>query len=429
MTGLKETPISEHDLRLPAEFAQMCQRLGHDSAKSATSAGDERLCLIPDLPTYRSFVTASPAQKRQRARHFFNPGVALRARLGQGLHDRGEASVFAVHTLNEADKAALDIHLPLHMKTLSLAHKRVEAGETWDVSLRGDPWGLDEMEELYVTLNIGRLELAPGARLIVRGNVFVMLCQQLVVEEPRADWQIGILPTPHSVDYGSGPMRGRDGAAGAAGVRGRDGREIDTEEGFLGPRAREALRPELLCGAKGGDGGAGENGKRGRNGGACKLADITLRSLTGHLGLFAQAGRGGDGGDGGAGGDGAAGGAAAVGPALPGQRLPDGTPGDGGKGGTGGDGGAAGGGGIASNIYLTVPEEALARIKAVALPSEPGLPGKGGAGGIGGAAGATTASGPSARAGEAGTAGRPGAPGRPRLAPWIFLNDTPPQDG
>src|SRR5438067_561344 len=145
--------------------------------------------LVPNLAEYRRLNGSTAEQRRVRAGSFFNPAIRARSRLGQGLHDRGEAAVFAEFELSADDPAALDIHLPLHIKTMSLAHKRIAAGETWDVSVRGDVWDLDDMEELYVVLNLGVLELEPGARLVVRGNVFVLVCQELIVHEPRAKWQ------------------------------------------------------------------------------------------------------------------------------------------------------------------------------------------------------------------------------------------------
>jgi len=411
-----------HDI-CAEEFDAKTSIFGLELRRSREEGGHLDYILIPDLTEYRKFSGASAAQRLARVPHFFNPPIQRRARLGQGLHDRGEAAVFAEHRLSETDEAALAVHLPLHAKAHSIAHHRVPAGTCWDVSVRGDIWGLDDMEELYVVLNIGRLELEPGARLIVRGNVFVMICQELIVHEPRADYQIGILPTPHSVDYGAGPFDGTAGSAGADGAAGADGRALRTEQTFLGPRCTETLAPEILNGTPGAGGAPGGRGGHGRNGGMCKLADIAIRSLQGRLTLFAQAGDGGNGGDGGPGGAGGDGGDAAPGPWLVGVgKLPDGTPGAGGPGGAGGDGGAAGSGGIASNIYLNVPEAAVARVSAVSRPSVPGLPGRGGPGGRGGHPGRPADS--EARA-PAGATGRAGAAGRARPAPWIFVNEHP----
>jgi hypothetical protein len=58
--------------------------------------------------------------------------------------------------------------------------KTIPAGAAWDVSVRGGCWGLDEMEELYVAVNVGSLVLELGASLVVRGNVFSLLCQEVI---------------------------------------------------------------------------------------------------------------------------------------------------------------------------------------------------------------------------------------------------------
>lgn len=412
------------------EFLKHCDLLGHDHDKAQSSDGDLRYSLIPDLDTYRSFLGSTAEQRKTRVPEFFNPPIRMRSRLGQGLHDRGEAAVFAVHDLSAEDRKALAVHLPLHMKTHSIAHVTVAAGQVWDVSVRGDEvWGLDEMEELYSTLNIGTLVLEPGASLVVRGNVFVMLCQHLIVQEPRAAYQIGILPTPYSVDYGHGPMRGADGLDGANGGAGQDGTALQTVETFVGPRLRSVMRPGQLDGQAGGDGAPGGRGGHGRNGGMSKLAELTLRCLTGQLTVFAQAGQGGDGGDGGTGGSGGDGGAAMAGGRFFEGVIPSGCPGEGGRGGVGGDGGSAGNGGLASNIYITVPEAARSQVTRCALPSEPGTPGRGGAGGRGGAAGRSAGDTDfAAVAGLTGANGASGPRGRGRPAPWMFLNESVTQD-
>ncbi len=413
-------------LAISRRFERLCDRIGHAFEEARSENGADSYFTVPDLDGFRRLVSADLAVRRARAPTFFNPVIQQRRRLGQGLHDRGEATVFAIGSMSEDDEKALAIHLPLHFRGISVAEKVIPAGETWDVSVRGDVWGLDDMEELYVVVNVGRLVLEPGAALIVRGNVFVLACDEIEIREPaRHDWQIGILPTPHSVDYGDGPMRGADGAHGSNGRAGKSGRSIDTEGTFLGLSAREDVRPDVLCGADGEAGAPGGDGGRGRNGGACKLAELTFGKVTGNLTVFSQAGPGGDGGDGGDGGHGGDGGNAVAGPKLYVGKVPDGVPGRGGRGGNGGDGGRAGGGGIASNIYVSVPEDAISRVRCISLPSEPGLPGRGGQGGRGGTAGVTQGTACQPDDSSGGEPGRPGARGRGRPAPWMFLNEWP----
>lgn len=106
--------------------------------------------------------------------------------------------------------------------------------------MSGDVWGLDGMEKLYVTVNVGRLVLHPGASVGVRGNVLSPLCQQYVcLAEPDADsYQVGILPTLFLVDYGSGPHDGPAGPAGRAGANGADAPALDVVVHWLGNTLR-----------------------------------------------------------------------------------------------------------------------------------------------------------------------------------------------
>lgn len=92
------------------EFREKCAILYHDLARAIEVGGNASRYRIPDLAEYRRLSGASPAQRRVRVDTFFNPPIRARSRLGQGLHDRGEASVFAEHELNAEDLAALAIH-------------------------------------------------------------------------------------------------------------------------------------------------------------------------------------------------------------------------------------------------------------------------------------------------------------------------------
>src|SRR5205807_7591504 len=130
------------------------------------------------LDASRVLSMASAASRLERQKTFFNGPIAARRRLGQGMHDRGEAVTFAAGTIEESDLDGQSRHLPVHVKAISLLQKTIAAGETWDVSVRGEAWGLDDMEELYVTLNVGTLVIEPGGSLVVRGNVFSLLCQE-----------------------------------------------------------------------------------------------------------------------------------------------------------------------------------------------------------------------------------------------------------
>lgn len=416
------------------EFQERAERLGHDPA--VLEQGEEccTYLTIPTTQAARSLLSmATQATRHERQKTFFNPSIAVRRRLGQGAHDRGEAMLFATSEIEEADREGINRHLPLHVKAVSVRQKTITANDVWDLSVRGGVWGLDDMEELYVTANVGTLIIEPGASLVVRGNVFSLLCQEVIHQGSHGDdreaYQVGILPTPFSVDFGRGPLHGAHGADAAVGQAGMDGRALDAERTLLGMRLREEANLSVMNGDAGGMAQPGGNGFGGRNGGMCKLAELTLRRVSGRVTVFAQAGSGGDGGRGGRGGDGGRGGNGGDGHRLLQGVIRGGDGGDGGRGGIGGRGGDAGSGGVASNIYVNVPFEDEHKIRRIALPSEAGQAGAGGQGGAGGAGGqqgkghAAEFDGIAGRNGVPGCAGQPGRRGRSRRPPLIFLNE------
>src|SRR4051812_12770961 len=130
------------------EFHALARMLHHDSA---LAAGENEVCTyftVDTLEEARPIVSrATPQQRAQRQKWFFNPAIAIRTKLGQGMHDRGEAVVFADGVLNDDDRLSLRSHLPAHVKAISIREKIVRAGETWDVSVNGSIWGLGDMEE------------------------------------------------------------------------------------------------------------------------------------------------------------------------------------------------------------------------------------------------------------------------------------------
>jgi hypothetical protein len=355
---------------------------------------------------------ATPEQLKKRQSTFFNESLLSRAKLGQGKHDRGEAVVFAGMPVTEADAKGINRHFPVHVKGISVLYKHVKKGETWDVSVRGEVWGLDEMEELYTCVNVGTLVLEKGAKLVVRGNVSAILCQRLICEPELSpmSYHIGILPTPFSVDFGHGPLHGPHGLHGENGVNGLPGTPITPNYGVLGPWIPDGCDASQLNGTNGTHGMHGTNGVKGRNGGMCKLSDICIRNIEGHLTVFSQAGSGGNGGDGGNGGNGGTGGQGAPGINGFNGELAAGANGTDGNGGDGGRGGNAGHGGLSSNIYLTVPIEMAMQVTMVSYDSVGGIGGLGGRGGTGGNQGAD---------------GKPGLNGRSRPAAHLYLNDHP----
>lgn len=372
-----------------AAFFEKASLLKHDSAE--LKSGTE-VCLYDHFSSIEAgrkmLSVASAEQRRKRQLNFFNESIAARQRLGQGKHDRGESVLFADGIFEKQDDLqGLGFHMPGHIKTLSLLHKTIHAGEVWDVSVRGDAWGLDDMEELYNVVNVGELIIQPGGRLIVQGNVFALVCQKLICPPFNDDaaqkaapcpYQIGILPTPFSVDMKSGDLNGVSGKPGSDGIAGQDGREAEIASSLLGPRLVQPITQTDMQGGAGTNGEDGVTGGDGRNGGMCKIAEITIFELVGDLNVFVQAGEGGFGGDGGQGGKGGDGGHGANGQLLLDGYLAPGQGGAGGTGGKGGKGGNGGNGGLASNIYINVAQEAEKQVHCLSLPSQGGFGGMGG---------------------------------------------------
>jgi hypothetical protein len=368
------------------------------------------------------FGSADAGARRLRSQVFYR-GIEKRQRLPQGMHDRCEEYVFAAGQPGARDLAGLARHLPLHCKVIRQPCLRLAAGEVLDLTVeRRRHWPeLDALEELYVFLCVDRLILGVGACLIVQGNVFGMQCGDLVAETGAGvarPFDIGILPTPFSVDRSTSPHTGAPGAGGRPGQPGATGREIRSEGSLFGPRlCGPCPEAKTLDGENGSDGEPGEDGRRGFNGGMCRLADLRIERLLGFshrrpLRVFAQAGRGGDGGDGGAGGDGGPGGAGAPGLQTADACLRAGQGGQGGVGGDGGNGGNGGNGGIASSIFLELPASYHALVRGISLPSEGGQAGRGGAGGAGGGSGNGGKPDPLIDEGLIGLPGQPGSTGR-----------------
>ncbi|MBL8228234.1 MAG: hypothetical protein JNL98_07145 [Bryobacterales bacterium] len=418
-----------------SEFLAVAEVLGHTegSQGGALWQGDT-VCTYFGAATpedlSRLACRATEAQRHQRLSTFFNPSIALRSRLGQGIHDRGEAAVFAAFQLSPEDRANVQKQLPAPVKAVSVISKRVAAGEEWDVSVRGEAWGLDDSHDLYVIVNAGTVILERGASIAVRGNVLSLLCQRLIVEDEGSPYHIGILPTPFSVDLRGGPLHGPPGARGANGHEGSSGRTMHVIPNILGGSLAHDISQEELHGHDGVRGADGSTGKDGRNGGMAKFAEITLRDVEGVVTLFVQAGTGGDGGRGGDGGDGGRGGDGARAYKVIREVFRGGNGGKGGDGGNGGEGGRAGSGGIASNVYINVQPGQEDRIRVTALASAPGNPGSGGNGGKAGDGGCVGAgprselNGTPGGRGVDGSPGRGGRHGRSRPAPYVFLNET-----
>ena len=405
-------------------FLAQARALGHDAARLLDGAEERRDFGLPALDHGRVFSTADDASRARRAETYFNPTIAARRRLGQGVHDRCEAGVFAGLPVAQSDLDGMAGHLPFPVRASSELFRRIPAGTEWDVSARPGDWGREYRDDVVRVVNLGTLIVEPGARLVVQGNLFFLLCQRVIHlgEDDPEGWQIGVLATPFSVDPGTGPDDGAHGRDGEPGSAGADGMARQATPTLLGPMLVRDVPDGAADGRPGSSGTDATNGGPGRTGGAAKIAEITLRAIEGSVTILAAGGDGGNGGAGGRGGDGGPGGAGA--PALRTFRgeLPAGQGGRGGAGGQGGAGGRGGHGGLASNVYVSVPEAFVPRVRLRPLPS------RGGAGGLGGWGGKAGASGAGTSPGVPGHAGPDGAPGRDRPAPPMFLNDRPVAD-
>jgi len=416
------------------EFAALASRLGHDLR---TLDHGEKVTSRPyagDLAEMREvFVRADDATRRRR--QFAFDHLKSRARLWQGVHDRGEANIFADLPVLDSDFWGLGHHFPARIKAISIRNLELGPGEVLDITTTPEEWGVWENEELYVLLNVDRCTLRHGGRICVQGNVLSIVIQRLdIVAAPweagmptQSHHHIAILPTRHPVDaILDGPLDGPDGVPGESGLSGRPGRSCRYAVSLLGPIIKEVPPRKDRDGGDGMPGAPGGRGRRGRPGGMCKTAEITIRSFaqeSAPLLLFAQAGRGGHGGRGGAGGNGGDGGAAGHGIAGRLDLYPHGRPGAGGAGGAAGNGGCGGNGGISSNIFISCPPDREHLVRTLTLPSVPGLPGEGGAGGAGGPGHPGTDSGMTADPGRPGAPGKPGLPGRPRPAARVYVNE------
>jgi hypothetical protein len=379
-------------------FDWHARRFGHDPGRLRSGAEHVSYPSIPSFAALRTLSAATPEQRRRRQEVYFGPPIAIRRSIGQGVHDRLEAAVFADGPVDPADEARAARHLPFPTRILSVRHRDVGKEECWDLSVRGEHWGLDDRDDILNVVNIGSLRLAPGAIVTVRGNLLILIVQRLICDgDGDAPCQLAILPTPFSVDSRTGPLDGSAGLAGRDGTAGSDGTGALTAPTWLGrDRLTGPVVPGACDGRDGGEGGPGGDGSKGRNGGTSKIAEITIAELTGSLTLVATTGRGGDGGAGGNGGDGGCGGCGADGQRTLPAILPPGRGGSGGTGGSGGRGGRGGDGGISSNVFVSLPPAQEGQLRVLSHPA------RGGHGG---------------RGGTSGTDGRPGRSGTPAPMP------------
>lgn len=404
---MRDTTLRRLTTAQESAFDEQARRLGHDPGRLT---GDAELVSYPSVPTIaagRALTAATAQQRRRRQAVFFGPSIEIRRAIGQGVHDRTEAAIFADGQVEPADEARALIHFPFPTRILSVRHRDVGPGECWDLSVREEHWDIDFRDDIMNVVNIGSLRLAPGAIMAVRGNLLILIAQRIICGGQGAPPQLAILPVPFPVDRRVGPLDGTGGPAGRDGADGPDGGTAPTAPTWLGcDWLTGPVVPGSGDGRDGFNGGDGGDGARGRNGGPSKTAEITIGELTGPLALVATAGRGGNGGRGG----------------------------DGGLGGDGGHGGRGGDGGISSNVFVSLPPDQEGQLRVLSHPSPGGRGSRGGSGGSGGRGGrpgvpARIPGGPAAVPGDPspsgrdGASGRDGIDGRSRPAPPVFVNE------
>lgn len=414
--GAARAWVPPQDTERHAEFDRIAWLAGQDLGALALGRAQKDHLLVPDFESHARLLRHA-GTKTRALRQLMLPRLSYRARLWQGVHDRGEAACFAAGPLAEDDARKMRPHFPAPLVVHSIPKLRLRAGDMLDLTSLPEEWELGDREEIYVLCNIDRLEIDPGAEIRVAGNPLSLVVQEFVCHGGR----IEIGPTPNPVDRG--PMGGFDGANGANGMPGADGeagQPIHAQPSVLGPIPLHIPAAEVRDGTRGSDGTAGTDGARGRPGGLCKTAEILIRRWSGGglLEVTARAGDGGDGGAGGSGGDGGAGGAPGAGHPHLTPPIADGAPGRGAAGGRGGNGGAAGHAGLGSHVFVETP-----RPDRVTVSVHPGLPGRPGAAGRGGRGGAPGLQDQPDLGGATGADGRAGREGRMRPGPEIFVID------
>jgi len=268
--------------------------------------------------------------------------------------------------------------------------------------------------------------LHKNAQIVVRGNALVFTCGQLKkLAVGEKEYDIGILPTPHGFGLRRGEFNGAGGARGLEGANGSPGVMPLPGYNFLGKVLPDGVSQRDMNGSGGENGGDGEDGQAGLTGGACRIAEINIRSFLNDIPLTigAIAGNGGNGGDGGDGGHGGAGGDGAAAIKTFDGKWVGGFAGAGGNGGNGGSGGRAGHSGMSSHVFIDIPFSALDNLYFFSKPGKPGVAGKGGKAGLGGAAGRSDLK--EAVEGFTGREGLTGKPGRILPAAKVYVNNEP----
>lgn len=412
------------------EFWERCKSCGFTADELESLKAGETVVsyrFIPDLDELsKIFCRADDKIRDARDKVFFSSrDIQIRSRLGQGIHDRAEAILFARgKPQSQSDIDGMKIHQPHPVKLYAVEELVVGKNECVDFSAFSDDFNLRLVDDLFCSVTIDRLVLEENASVCIKGNLFSFWCRSVVKKGGEDKPDILILPTQFSYSQGfKGYGESFDGENGCSGKDGHDGYDNYT------PYTRNCLLGNLHFGDERGvknggdgeDGTDGENGKNGLGGGAVKTAELFFNEIHTEPSerLYIKA-KGGDGGNGGNGGNGGRGGNGGNGGDAYSVYTPEkilsfekGKRGRGGNGGNGGRGGNGGNGGICSNIFVEVPVCLLDKIMCVSEGGRGGVGGKGGAPGTGGKGQAD---------GRDGIRGGDGKDGHDRAAPPMYIN-------
>lgn len=151
--------------------------------------------------------------------------------MGQGIHDRLEAYIFADGTFTEYDIEGMNRHVPIPIMLSCARNITVNPGECMDLTANAADWDRGKGDDLFSILNVETLVLEAGAKIRVRGNLFVMLCQNLV----NHGGSIEILPTDFSYEKSyTGNMDGRNGQDGKMGCNAEATPKLQIQSTILG---------------------------------------------------------------------------------------------------------------------------------------------------------------------------------------------------
>ena len=361
----------------------------------------------------RNKVSMATDEMRQiRAASFFD-NIRSHGKIGQGIHDRLEAYIFANGSFSEEDLTGMSKHIPIPILFTCGKKITVKSGECLDLTANRADWDRGNGDDVFSILNVDTLILNPNSIIRVRGNLFVIVCQHLI----NKGGKIEILPTDFSYEISyHGSFNGSCGLNGIDGMKPIRTAEAPISSTIFG-KFYMGKPLGKLDGAAGHDGCDGKNGENGFCGGAVKIAELNLREITGirPLEVSIQGGCGGNGGDGGNGGNGGDGADPGASYRTLTEIIPEGTGGNGGCGGNGGNGGRGGHGGISSNIYIEVQDKEYVHVHV--NPGYGGNGGKGGKGGLGGHGGKN-----GGFDGPPGKDGKDGLHGHTRAKAAVFIN-------